>query len=558
MLTSATSSLILNVDGVNMISYKQHPLDDRWDAIVIGSGIGGLTTAALLAKHANKRVLVLERHYTAGGYTHSFNRPGYSWDVGVHYIGDLQDPASPLRAAFDHLTGGQLEWAPMPDVYDRVIIGGRTFEFPTGRERLRARLKDYFPAEATAIDRYIAAVQSAQKASRLYFAEKAIPRPAARLAGRFLRAPFLRWASQTTLDVLHHFTQNEELIAVLTAQWGDYGLPPAQSSFGMHAIVVAHYFDGASYPVGGASRIAEAIFPAIERTGGKVVVSADVQQIIVQNGRAVGVQMAEGRELRSDLVISDAGARNTFQRLVRQPQPILDDLRRAPGSLGHLSLYMGVKQSARDLGLSGTNLWIYPPSTNSAPNHDANFARFLHDPSAPFPVVYISFPSAKDPEFERNHPGRATLEAVVFAPYEWFARWEDSRWKRRAADYDAFKQSLAARIQSEVERNVPAVAGKIDHAELSTPLTTRHFMNYPQGEAYGLAATPERFGLRSLTPHTSIRNLYLTGQDVATLGVAGALFGGVVTASAVLGRNLMSVVTKPARCVFTPHRAVAV
>jgi all-trans-retinol 13,14-reductase len=537
---------MLNVDGVNMISYKQHSLDDRWDAIVIGSGIGGLTTAALLSKHAAKKVLVLERHYTAGGYTHSFRRPGYSWDVGVHYIGDLQDPASGLRAAFDHLTEGQLEWAPMPDVYDRVIMGRRTFEFPTGIERLRARLKDYFPNEASAIDRYLAAVQSAQKASGLYFAEKAVPRPIARVAGRFLRAPFLRWASQTTLDVLRRFTQNEELIAVLTAQWGDYGLPPAQSSFGIHAIVAAHYFNGASYPVGGAASIAGAIVPVIERNGGKVVVSADVQEIILQNGKATGVRMADGRELHADMVISDAGARNTFQQLVRQPQPrlqpVLKDLERVPGSLAHLSLYIGVKQSARELGLSGTNLWIYP-----SPDHDANLVRFLHDPSAPFPVLYISFPSAKDPEFEHNHPGRATLEGVVFAPYEWFARWQDSRWKHRAAEYEAFKQGLAARIQAEVERNVPAVAGKIDHAELSTPLSTRHFMNYQHGEAYGLAATPERFRLRSLTPHTPIRNLYLTGQDVASLGVAGALFGGVMTASAVLSRNLMATVTKPAR-----------
>ncbi len=541
-----------------MVSYKQHPLDDRWDAIVIGSGIGGLATAALLSKHAGKKVLVLERHYTAGGYTHSFNRPGYSWDVGVHYIGDLEDPASPLRAAFDYLTDGQLQWAPMPDVYDRIVMGGRTFEFPTGLERLRARLKDYFPTEASAIDRYLAAVQSAQKAAGLYFAEKAIPRPAAYLAGRFLRAPFLRWASQSTLDVLRRFTQNEELIAVLTAQWGDYGLPPAQSSFGMHAIVAAHYFKGASYPVGGAARIAETIAPVIERNGGKVVVSAAVQEIMIEQGKATGVRMADGREFRADLVISDTGVRNTFQHLVRQPQPILKDLDRVPGSLAHLSLYIGVKQSARDLGLSGTNLWIYPSSDNRPCDHDANLARFLQNPSAPFPVVYISFPSAKDPEFEHQHPGRATLEAVVFVPYEWFARWEDSRWKHRNTEYDAFKQNLAARIQSEVERNVPAVAGKIDHAELSTPLTTRHFMNYQKGEAYGLAATPARFGLRSLTPHTSIRNLYLTGQDVSTLGVAGALFGGVMTASAALSRNLMSVVTKPARAAVPGRSAVAV
>ena len=206
--------------------------------------------------------------------------------------------------------------------------------------------------------------------------------------------------------------------------------------------------------------------------------------------------MADGREFHADLVISDAGARNTFQRLVRQPQPILQ----RPGTRPRLPralepLYWRETKRARP----GTELARISGYIRQAPDHDANLARFLGDPSAPFPVLYISFPSAKDPEFERSHPGRATLEAVVFAPYEWFARWEDSRWKHRAAEYDAFKQALAGRIQREVERHVPAVAGKIDHAELSTPLTTRHFMNYQQGEAYGLAATPERF--RIAVPH---------------------------------------------------------
>src|SRR5208283_2478864 len=94
-------------------SYRQNPVADQWDAIVIGSGIGGLTAAALLARHAGKRVLVLERHYVAGGFTHSFHRPGYEWDVGVHYIGEVQQSSSPVRAMFDNLSEGRLEWNPM-------------------------------------------------------------------------------------------------------------------------------------------------------------------------------------------------------------------------------------------------------------------------------------------------------------------------------------------------------------------------------------------------------------------------------------------------------------
>lgn len=523
---------------MSVISYKQQAIEDNWDAIVIGSGIGGLAAAALLASQANRRVLVLERHYTAGGYTHAFHRTGYEWDVGVHYIGQVQNRASAVRRVFDHITAGKLEWQPMPDVYDRVVIGDRSYDFVSGLERFRERMKQYFPNEASAIGRYIAAVQSASKASALYFAEKAVPGPVAWLAGPLMRRPFLHWSNRTTAEVLRSITGNQELIAVLSAQWGDYGLPPEQSSFGVHALIASHYFEGASYPVGGASRIAGTITPVIERAGGRVVVSAEVAGILVERGKACGVRMSDGRELRAGLVISDTGARNTFERLLPSSDTT-SEIRAIPPSMAHLSLYVGLRHTAAELGLDGTNLWVHP-----TPDHDANVERFSTDPEAPFPGLFISFPSAKDPDFERRHPGRATIEVVTAVPYNWFARWQDTRWKRRGEDYDAFKASLARRLQSELERHVPAVAGRIDHAELSTPLSTRAFMNYEHGEAYGLSATPARFRLRCLGPRTKIRNLYLTGQDVVSLGVTGALFGGVITASAILGRNLMSKLTR--------------
>src|SRR6185437_16090769 len=93
-------------------SYKQHPVAEHWDVIVVGSGIGGLATAGLLARHAGKRVLVLERHYTAGGFTHTFTRPGYEWDVGVHYIGQV-GARQAMRGVFDYVTEGRLAWAPL-------------------------------------------------------------------------------------------------------------------------------------------------------------------------------------------------------------------------------------------------------------------------------------------------------------------------------------------------------------------------------------------------------------------------------------------------------------
>jgi all-trans-retinol 13,14-reductase len=119
------------------------------------------------------------------------------------------------------------------------------------------------------------------------------------------------------------------------------------------------------------------------------------------------------------------------------------------------------------------------------------------------------------------------------------------RWKHRGEDYETLKQRLSDRLRAELERHVPAVVGNIACTEFSTPVTTRHFTNYRHGEIYGLSSTPERFAVRGLGARTPIRGLYLTGQDVGCVGVVGSLFGGVVTASAALGKNLLARVSKP-------------
>ena len=526
------------------VPYKQAKLAETWDAIMIGSGIGGLTAAVLMGMHAGKRVLVLERHYVAGGFTHTFHRPGYEWDVGLHYLGQMQDENSEVRRTFDHVTEGRVHWQPMPEIYDRFLFPGQTFEVAAGLERFRQSLKQRFPGEARAIDRYIAAVQACKRASGLYNAEKAVPAPVAALAGGLMRASYLRWARRTTREVLESLTSNRELMGVLTAQWGDYGLPPAQSSFAIHATIAAHYFDGASYPVGGASAIAAAMVPQIERDGGAVVTSAEVASILLDGAKATGVRMSDGREFRSAVVLSDAGAVNTFERLLPAELGVLDALRRQLRKLqpssAHLSLYVGLSRSDADLGLNGTNLWIYPSF-----DHDANVERFAQDMEAPFPVVYISFPSAKDPAFPLKHPGKSAIEVLTILPYEPFARWGETQWKRRGEEYDALKQRLSDRFIDELHRQVPSVRGNIAIAELSTPVTTRHFMNNAHGEIYGIAATPDRYRARWLGARTPIRGLYLTGQDASGLGVVGALMSGVISASAATGKNLFSVVSKP-------------
>lgn len=519
-------------------AYRPGLASGSYDAIVVGSGLGGMATAALLARQAAWRVLVLERHYVAGGFTHVFRRPGFEWDVGVHYVGAVHRERSTLRRLFDHVSEGRLGWAAMDEVYDRVVVEQRRFDFRAGRQAFVEGLAAQFPSERERLVRYVELIRETSRAAGAFFGRSALPAWLAPLARPLLGRRFAGLARRTTHDVLSELGLGAELRGVLTAQYGDYGLPPRRSSFGIHALVADHYIDGGAYPIGGAASLADSILPTFTSRGGQALVAAEVAEILVERGRAQGVRLESGERIEAPVVVSDAGVANTFGRLLgagdRFPWAA-ERLRKVRPSVAHVCLYLGLRGSAAELGLPKTNLWIYPGF-----DHDRSFERFLADPEAPLPVVYVSFPSAKDPDWPRRHPGRSTIEIVGLAAYEWFEKWRDRPWRRRGDDYESLKGRFSERLLAGLLSQLPHLRPHIVHSELSTPLSTRHFAGYARGEIYGIEHTPERFGLDWLGPRTPVAGLYLTGQDVVTDGLAGALLSAVLTASAVLGRNVLA------------------
>lgn len=525
--------------------YKRARLADAYDTIVVGSGIGGLAAASMLARHAGERVLVLERHYTAGGFTHSFKRPGFDWDVGVHYIGEVHRRRSSLRRVFDHLSDGALDWADMGEIYDRVRLGDRTFDFVAGEQALRERFAQEFPHERRGIDAYFDLVRAVNKGSLPFFAEKVVPTPVAKVLGSAMRYPTLRHARKTTREVVHGLVRDPDLRGFLTAQWGDYGLPPSKSSFFIHAMVAGHYLNGAAYPVGGASRIAETILPSIERAGGAVVVRAEVAKITIERGRAVGVELVDGRRITAKRVISDAGAAITYGRLLpEEHRPLRADANGVDGiapSIAHLSLYVGLRGEPSELALPKHNVWRYADA-----DHDASFARIAEGRATTPDIGFLSFAAARDPDFVRRHPGHSTAEVVTFAPDSWFSKWRGTAWSKRGEDYEARKKELGDALLEILLRELPQLRDAVVHTELSTPLSTEHFASHPHGEIYGLSHTPARFDARWLRPATPIPGLFLAGADVCSAGVAGGLMGGIIAASAAVGRNLISVAERGA------------
>lgn len=514
--------------------YRADRVDGAFDIVVVGSGMGGLATAALLAREG-RRVLVLERHFTAGGFTHSFTRKGFEWDVGVHYVGELCAQRSPLARLFRAVTDGAVRWAPMDQLYDEIHVADRVYHIPIGYERFRETLLGHFPREGAAIDRYLALVWRVNATRPLTFFPKAFPRFLQKTVSGARTRVLSSYFRPTTGEVLASLTDNAELRAVLCGQWGDYGLPPGQSSFGIHAMIAGHYLrKGALYPLGGGSSIAAAAKKVIERSGGRVMVRAEVSEIVVHKEKVAGVRLSDGNEINAPIVVSAAGLDTTVTKLLRHRPEGLQPARATSlaigQSVGHLCLYVGLQDTSHDLQLSSRNVWVHPTA-----DFDRNYSRYLADEQSPFPYLFISFPSAKDPTWQSRRPHRATAEVSTIGVYDRFARWRDTPWRKRGADYQAYKEEITERLLNQLLGHAPRLREKIVHRELSTPLSTEHFTNYANGAMYGLAHSPARYVDHDIGPRTGVSGLYLAGQDVGSVGVVGALISGLIAASAVSG-----------------------
>lgn len=516
--------------------YNSELTKTNYDSIIIGSGVGGLTTAICLAK-SGKKVLVLEKHYVIGGFSHTFKRKKFEWDVGVHYLGQVNNPTSLMSKAFNYLTNGKLQWDDVGEIYDQTIIEGDIYNFKKGLQNQIDQMIAYFPDDEKAIRKYYELINKVSGYASLFFSEKSMPNWLSKLFGHQLRKKFLKYSKQTTYDVLSSLTTNQKLISVLCAQCGNYGLAPKKSSFGIHAIVITHYIEGAAYPVGGAASIHKKMQDVIEKHGGTIAIKAEVKNIIIKDNKAIGVLMQNGDCIYAKNIVSNAGAHNTFNKLILPEFQKTENtiaLNKINPSVSHVCIYVGLNASDETLKLPKYNIWLYDNY-----NIDAASVHHLETKNSASSVFYISFPSAKDSEWQKKHPGTATIQILGSYPFNWMKEWEHLQWQKRGADYETVKEELKNVFLEKLYKTIPQIKGHVEACELSTPLSTKHFSNYDKGEIYGLEHTPERFELKQLRPKTNYKNLYLTGQDIVAVGVCSAMFAGIITSISILNRNVL-------------------
>ncbi|NNL66642.1 MAG: NAD(P)/FAD-dependent oxidoreductase, partial [Myxococcales bacterium] len=365
------------------------------DAIVIGSGSGGLVAALALAR-AGRRVRVYERHRLPGGYSQSFSIDGFSFSPGIHYIGQL-GPGGGLRRIYEGLgiADDLIFFELDPDGYDRVFVGDERFDIPKGRDRFAERLKQRFPAERDGIDGYLDTVE--RMSDELRWAHpphglgEAVRLPwRMRTVARFGLLPLNR--------MLDRFTKDPLLRAILSIQSGDHGMAPARAPAALHAGLQSYYMDGGCYPRGGGHAIPDALIAQIERHGGTVVTGMGVEEIRVEDGRAIGVRLADGSELRADVVVSNADPAVTWGRLVppqHQPARLRRRIRRMRWSVSTLSLFLAVDMDLRAAGIDSGNIWY-----SRTPDVDAAYRQAdVADASkiVEVPGMFFNASTLKDP-----------------------------------------------------------------------------------------------------------------------------------------------------------------
>ena len=495
-----------------------------WDAILIGSGIGGLAAAAALARR-HRRVLLLEQHTVPGGQTQTFRRQDWVFATGVHYVsgvGPQSGPEGQFRRLLEWLGDGSLQFAPCANPYDIVRLPGFEFGIPHPEAAYRMALHERFPGEAAAIDGWFRACQEARKAGTTLMATHNLPAWIG-WGFRLLRGRQAdEWSRRTLADQLAAIA-HPKLRAVLGARWGDYGAPPATAPFIEHAWVTGAYDGGAYYPIGGPARFAETLLPTVRAAGGECRLGAEVRRILVEHGRAVGVEVVEGGAVtvaRAGHVISDIGLANTLACLDPSVAGAWRELASPlePGH-GYVALYVGLEGDIAAAGATSANHWIYESEA---------IDRIWQQPgSEDAPGVFVSFPSLKNPAWR----GPPTAEVLALVDRTAFAPWLDET--RRGVEYAAFKEAVAGRLLGQFKRHFRSLAPMVRFHEAATPLTQRRFVRAVGGSMYGVEMSVERQGSDALNLRTPVPGLLLAGQDVIGPGVQAAFMGGLMAAATV-------------------------
>ena len=490
-------------------------MNDNYDVIVIGSGIGGLV-AALTCARSKRSVLVLEAGKQFGGYTNPFARKRFHFDPGIHYIGESGEGGS-FKRLLERLELYDVQFQELdPDGFDHYVFPDYQVKNCRGLDRFRDRLAADFPKERRGLDRFFRLLRDAD------LVIKASGRPSARTLVSMLGAiaGVVRWGRATVADMLHHYFSDPRLKAALAGPVGDLGLPPTRLSAVMHLGLLTHYANGAYVPKGGGGALRDAFVSALKDEGADLMRNQRVDTILTEGGRAVGVQTASGSVYRGRTIISNAQATATYKMVgldhlnARMKRKVSN----TEHSCGSLVVFLGVDGALDTQSIGSSNIWNYESS-----DLDKMFGAWGDGASDSY---FLTVPTNKDPEGGLAPEGKQTVEIVTLCPPDRYKQWFEAKTMKRGPEYEAIKEEIANHYIGLAETHLPGLSGSVEIQEVGTPATNFAFTLSPDGNIYGPAHTPGQAPPFRFSTRTPVDGLFLCGASVLSAGIVSCASSG--------------------------------
>ena len=484
----------------------------RYDIVIIGGGLGGLECGLILSKEG-MRVCVLEQHHKPGGNLQSFTRDNCIFDTGMHYVGSMCDGQYLHKymkyfGITDRLRFKQLD----TEGFDTISFDedDRKYMLSQGDENFVSGLKEQFPGEGPAIEKYLSEIKSVTDNFPLFDLKS--------IETYHIPMSILGKCSGKVLDSL---TKNERLKNVLAGALAMYHGKVGATPFYIHACMRDSLISSCWRPIDGSQQIADLLAEEIKKNGGHVFTSKTVKEIQIENNVAEAVLIHDGEKILGDHFISNAHPVTTLKMIPdgKVKQFYRKRIYGMENSWGAFIVYGVFKKDS--FPYLNKNYFHY--------NKDGILKARYDDEHWP-DNYYFYTPASSNSEEYAN-----CFIIMTDMKFDEVRQWQGTSVNNRGEEYKDFKAARTEQLLNALEKRFPHIRSKIQKTYSSSPLTFMDYTSTYEGSAYGILKDCHN-PLRSLIlPRTKISNLYFTGQNLNLHGILGVTAGAVITCSEIIG-----------------------
>lgn len=487
-------------------------MEEHKNVVVIGSGLGGLACAVILAKNGY-HVTVLEQAAQIGGCLQCFTRKGVKFETGMHFIGSAAHGQTLDKMMHYLEIDKDVHLSPLdPQGYDVISLGEKIYRIPNGRDAFLHQMTKYFPDQKDNLINYFDLIENIANASSLHSLKKAE-------TDSMINAEY---QLRSINDVMDKLFTNSTLANVLVGNLPLYAAEKDKTPFSTHAFIADFYNQSAFRIQGGSDIIAKALMTTINRYGGEVLARKKVTRIICNDTQAVAVEVNGEEQIPCDYVISDAHPIRTLElldsKLIRPA--FRKRICQIPQTVGCFAVYLHFKENT--VPYMNYNYYGYQNDT------PWDCEKYTED-EWPKGFLYMHFCQQDQQKYATSG---VILSYMKMSDVE---RWKGTPCGKRGIDYERFKEYKVEKLFHALEKQVPGLGKNICHYYTSTPLTYLDYTGTESGSMYGNAKDISLGAACRVPQRTRVPNVYLTGQNINSHGMLGVLVGTIVTCSEFVG-----------------------